>query len=614
MDYAEFNDYKRWKYSIYEENDKVLFDEIVTCIENEAYRSASVMIWVLCAESLYKKLNILSESNKVLKNDLEKKYLRNKNEFELLNLAKDYNLINDVEYSQLNSVREARNNYAHPTFEEPNKNEVLSSLFYIIDIVLSKSPMYSYTYGENFIKSYLLSDPYYLGDKNDYQIKEFALDFFNRIDSKYYKSYLKLFFRLTEDLLKEHNINNQMCSNVGLIFIENLILLDSNLLKNINEFLDKYKITSCNVFSEEEIWQLLDDNSKFRVFNYSFDFQNNIFTEVEFLNKYFPLYEKDMLEVNFKEKIDEFIDKSSAILILNSSLPLFRLYEKIIHDFKSYDYYIQNDVAKLLKTIDLTLFDENQLEEIGRNLLQAADGGSWTSKRILNFYLENMGDEKIPLSLIRGILFEVFINENNEFRFKEKDSRNVLIKVFNDKCCTSMVEDLLELIKHSIIKNNYFYHYKLAIKKINLLNEQENVKHLEDLINSIQISRCNSINKIFERDSSALFALSEKEMIYPYVFSCLNIENKAEFINFSKENIFDFIKFFSNTRYSLNESKYISIYLEWNLLDQFINLNDLKEIIEKNLEDDNLSFKERDLGKYFLDNYLYHIDGTEYEN
>ena len=611
MDYVEFNNYKMLKYSICEENDKFLFDEIVTCIENEAYRSASVMIWVLCAESLYKKLNILSESNKALKNDLDKKYLKNKNEFELLNLAKDYNLVNDVEYSQLNAVREARNNYAHPNFEEPNKNEVLSSLFYITNIVLSKSHMYSYTYGENLIKSYLLSDPYYLGNKNDYQIKEFASDFFKRVDSKYYKSYLKLFFRLTEDLLKEHNIKNQMCSNVGLIFIKNLILLDSNLLKNINEFLDKYKITSCNVFSEEDIWQLLDENSKFRVFNYSFDFQNNIFTEVEFLNKYFPLYEKGMLEVNLKEKIDEFIDKSPSVLILNSSLPIFKLYEKIIHDFKSYDYYIQNDVAKLLKTIDLTLFEKNQLEEIGRNLLQAADGGSWTSKRILNFYLDNIGDEKIPISLIRGILFEVFLNENNEFRFKEKHSTNVLINVLNNKSCNSMVEYLLELIKHSIIKNNYFYHYDLAIKKINLLNEQEKVKLSEDLIKSIQISRCYSINKIFEEDNSSLFILPEKEIIYPHIFSCLNRENKAKFINFSKENIFDFIKFFANTRYSQKESKYISIDLEWNFLSQFIDLNDLKEIIEKNLEDDNLYFKERYLGEYFLDNYLYHIDETE---
>ena len=610
MDYVEFNDYKMWKYSIYDENDKVLFDEIVTCIENEAYRSASVMIWVLCAESLIMRLKQFSDGNNRLKQDLEN-YMENKNEADLLILCKKYDLINEVEYSQLNSVRDSRNNYAHPNFEEPSKNEVLSSLFFILNNVLSKPPMYSYIYIKNLIEKYLLKDPYYLGDKNEEQIKEYALEFFYRTDSKFFKSILKLFFQQTERLFDEIDINNLKCLKIGLIFIENLILIDNFLLNDINEFLDQYKITSCNVFSKEEIWQLLDYNSKFRVFNYSFDFKNNIFSEVEFLNKFYPLYEKGMLEVEFKEKIDEFIDKNSSILISNTSLPISKLYEKIIDDFKSYNYYIQNDAANLLKTLDLTLFEKSQLENIGRNLLQAADGGSWTSKRILNFYSDNIGDEKIPISMIRGILFELFVNEKVEFRFKGKFSKNVLIRVFNNQSCNSMVEDLLELVKNSIIKNNDFHEYTLAIKKINLLKEQENVNHLDDLINSIKISRCNNINKIFEEDNSSLFVLPEKENISPYIFSCLNVENKTEFINFSKENIFDFIRFFSNTIYSHNESKFISIDLEWDLLSQFINLNDLKEIIEKNLEDDNLYFKERDLGEYFLDNYLDHIDATE---
>lgn len=74
MNYIEFNDYQNWKSEIYDDNDKILFDEIVKCIENEAYRSASVMIWVLCAESLYKKLKRLSESNTPLIKDLNNIY------------------------------------------------------------------------------------------------------------------------------------------------------------------------------------------------------------------------------------------------------------------------------------------------------------------------------------------------------------------------------------------------------------------------------------------------------------------------------------------------------------------------------------------------------------
>ena len=60
MNKLEFTSYKHWKNDLVDKDDEVLFDEIIICIDNKAYRSASVMIWNLCVQSLIKKIRNFS--------------------------------------------------------------------------------------------------------------------------------------------------------------------------------------------------------------------------------------------------------------------------------------------------------------------------------------------------------------------------------------------------------------------------------------------------------------------------------------------------------------------------------------------------------------------------
>lgn len=100
--------YHSWKSKIYDNSDEILFDEIVKCIDAQAYRSANIMICISFTESLYKKLEILAESNNKISQDLEN-YKEQGKDFLLIQYAKDYNLINELEYNQLNTIMDARN-------------------------------------------------------------------------------------------------------------------------------------------------------------------------------------------------------------------------------------------------------------------------------------------------------------------------------------------------------------------------------------------------------------------------------------------------------------------------------------------------------------------------
>ena len=599
----EIDDYQNWRFEIYNEEDKILFDEIIRCIEIEAYRSASVMIWVLCAESLIERLNDLSDGNNRLKQDL-RNYMQNKNEAGLLALCKKYDLINDLEYSQLNSVRESRNNYAHPNFEEPSKNDVLASLYFIINDVLSKPPLYSYTYVKNLIETHILEDPYYLGDKNETQIEEYALEFFNRTDSKFFKSILELLFNQIEDLFDEIDINKHKCLKVGLIFIKTLLIKDNSLLNNIDEFLSVFKKTSCNIFSEEELWNLLDEDNKFKIFNYSFDSEYKIFSEIEFLNKFSVLYVKGLLNEEFKEKIEGFIYQSPADLIFNCSIPKNLLFNKIINDLNDFDYGIQNSIAKYMKILDLKMFEEDELEILGRALFNSVNKGAFESRHLLNYYLYKETDLNIPYSFIRGILFEIFVNNDDEFMFKERYSKLVLKKVLNNDNYRSLVDDLLNLIENSNVKTNNFDDYEFALNKLVSFMKESEINRLDDLINSIKKSRCHNINKIFEKDNYFLLDISNynKENILPHLFNCFDEGNKEKFINISKENIFIFIEFFSDIVTSINKNQIKSIDIKYEFLEEFIDLNNLKIVVEDSLTKD-LSPREAIIGKFYIDSF-----------
>ena len=72
-------------------------------------------------------------------------------------------------------------------------------------------------------------------------------------------------------------------------------------------------------------------------------------------------------------------------------------------------------------------------------------------------------------------------------------------------------------------------------------------------------------------------------------------------------------EFFSNTSYSFNESKYISVDFKWDLMCQFIDLNELILIVEKNLKNENIYAKEKDLYEHFLEYCLY-LNGEDAGN
>lgn len=120
----------------------------------------------------------------------------------------------------------------------------------------------------------------------------------------------------------------------------------------------------------------------------------------------------------------------------------------IIKKLKSYNWYEQNDGVAEFKRIIPKMLDKNQLFIIGRNLLQAAVGGSHGARDVIidSGVLEKYSNES-ENHLLNGILFEIYFNKDGRFRYK------------NFK--TAFLDELLQHTKIESLKSSFVFIHKL---------------------------------------------------------------------------------------------------------------------------------------------------------
>ena len=562
-------DYHLWKSEIYDYSDEVLFDEIVKCIDAKAYRAANIMICISFTESLLKKLEILSESNKKITQDLEN-YRNNGKDYLLIQYAKKYELINEMEYNHLNTIMDARNNYAHPSFESPTENQVISYLYFAVQYVLKRPPYYSFLYAKSLIENHLVADPFYWGGKNNIQIQNYANNFFRRLDKNSYKPVLKLLFVSLENLFVDINENNLGCINNCLIYLNELMTMDEISLteEDVNDYLDKYRHTACHIFTYGDNWISLDSRSKSRIFNYASDFESGIFSESEFVNIFYPLYESDLLEENFSSKFSDILDEISLDSLIYCNVNSKIYFRKIIEYFKRHTFGYQNSAMRALYRIDLNQFDDVQLEEIGRNILQSAEGNAWDCMDLIDNFYDEKNVKFHNINIVQGILNEVFVNENNYFRYKIGSVRRVLLMVHQYSNHDDILNNLLSDIELSKPKNNDFVKFNQAkyfLRKLKDKNELISYD-IDLIISSINKAICSFINAIFDEDYKQILTYENFRYLAPYVYKCFNEVKRKSFSNLAYEEPLDFIRFFSKVRhYVENHENKMAVMINWDL-------------------------------------------------
>lgn len=599
--------YHSLKSRVYDESDRILFEEIVKCIDAKAFRAASIMICVAFTESLYKKLEILSKSNNQIAQKL-KHYSSENKDFLLLRYAKDFDLINELEYCHLDTIMDARNNYAHPNFDSPSESQVISYLYFAVEFVLSRPPYYSFLYAKSLIENYLAVDQFYWEGKSDIQIRNYARNFFQRLDKHSFRAVLNLLFNSIEELFVDFNENKVKCIDNCLIYLDELLSREEISLTEdeVNDYLDNYRHTSCHIFSHVCRWDNLDSRSKSRIFNYSCSFENGIFSEVEFIKIFYPLYNANSLEEEHKLKFEDVLNECSLYSLIKCDLDYEIYFDKIISYFKVHSWGWQNAAMNALYKLDLTRFSDVELEEIGRNILQSADGNAWDCMNLIDYFYEEKNRKFHNEVLLQGMVNEAFLDENNRFRYKAKSGRRILILLNQYPDGEIILNNLLGNIEVSTPKNNDFIMFNKAKYHLSKLKDKNDLisSEIDLIISSIDKAICHSINALFDEDLKQILTYDNFRYLTPHVHRCLDETKRKTFSQLAFDEPFDFIKFFSKTkRYVENGENKIEVTIRWDLLEKFINPSDIKEKIEE------LDFEELSrVNKAIVNEFLVHFN------
>ena len=137
------------------------------------------------------------------------------------------------------------------------------------------------------------------------------------------------------------------------------------------------------------------------------------------LNLLQKLDHADMLTDRQQERLHTHSDQPSYSNLTQVNITLGFNYPKTIDDLKSHNWYIQNPAVNYIRlqgASQVALLNRSQQVELGRNILQAADGDANSAVS----FIAGLTSQKTqwPIGLIQGMLLECFTNERHEFRLK----------------------------------------------------------------------------------------------------------------------------------------------------------------------------------------------------
>ena len=195
------------------------------------------------------------------------------------------------------------------------------------------------------------------------------------------------------------------------------------------------------ILSDGKLFEAVGDRARDYIVSYDItnaDIRPSRLKEVE------KLLDDGLLSDDQKRKL-----QSLDILVVKAAnLKISTCYDVIISALASHNWHRQNPAVDLIEAngrSEIAILSPEQQEELGRNKLQAADGSSHSGLAYLSAVHKDPSDLEQPF--LKGLIFEAFVNEKLEFRFKEKCMAVVLDLLTNQKDIEAELVEAIDVSK-----------------------------------------------------------------------------------------------------------------------------------------------------------------------
>ncbi len=424
-------DISKYTAKIPEEADRPLFQEAVASALHGAPRGSYILIWIACAEGLKRRFREAAvrdgKANKILGDITQKEEQQKSVDMFILSSARDYGFIDDVAFQKLEYVYKMRCVYGHPYEAAPDDEELTNAAAVVVSEVLGKPTLLRHGFVQTLIDK-LFSDVNYL-EQSETSVRSFTREISARIDRVVYGYVMEKYAEKLETSYDDASLK---------IVVERGLWFLSEFLLNVgcgfysaaqwHDFAAKYpKTTQHVILSNGSLFEAVGERARDYIVSYDI---MHAATRPSRLKEVEKLLDDGLLSDDQKRKL-----QSLDILVVKATnLKISTCYDTIISALMSHDWHKQNPAIDLIAAngkSEIAVLSPEQQEELGRNILQAADGSSRSASAYLSAVRTDPSDLEQPF--LKGLILEAFVNERLEFRFKEE--RMVTAQVRNCRGC-----------------------------------------------------------------------------------------------------------------------------------------------------------------------------------
>ena len=451
-------DLASYKNKILSVDDIPLFDDALKAAGSGALRAAYIMIWLSCAESLKRKFREAQQRDCIaakIVGEFEKKEAEHRSiDKFLLDKAREYGFLSDSTYTVLFHVYEMRCIYGHPYEEAPKEEQVLNAAATVIEYVLAQPVKLRQGFGKQLLNN-LMKDPLFLDSQRE-TVARFTKEVIPKIDSSIHGWILKSYWQELEKIADDPTMKVFFLR--GIWFTQtylNEIGVDIFVSDQWHREVIISPKTLARVFANHELFSRVGCHAQDYLVGKLIDISNSRSDTLSILEN---LYNNGVLSPRQQQRLTQKIDTIDFSKIISAGLGTALCFTKIIDALKSHSWYSQNPAIDFLRSNgpeqlgDVSLADQCLL---GRNILQATEGNSSSAINLLELISEN--PEKWPINIVRGIILEVFSNEEKQIRFKIKCISEVLKMM--EKFDRGKCNDILAEVAINIREGQPQYHW-----------------------------------------------------------------------------------------------------------------------------------------------------------
>lgn len=408
--------------------DRILFDEAIQCAQVGALRASFICVWLSCAESLKRKFHLASPydgvATKVAAEIAKTEASHHSVDLYILTESKAYGFITDPEFTQLKSIYDQRCIYGHPYEQAPLEAQLVAAASIAVEFVLSRPPLLHHGYLDRQV-DLLCGNPNFLDDHYP-AVQAHAQIVHSRSDNAVHNWFLNKLW--TKTAVFADDLSMAMFARRSSWFTQ--AFLEYGIPAGFLSSWDAAQAATRFPFiawplCSLRLFPLIGLHAQDVVVSTLLSYSA---TNAANLKPLSSLHEGRILNGRQSERFLSAVRALPPKVAAEVGISPVYFVEAIIEKLQSYHWYTQNPAVDAIISIGpcgISSLPADTQEQIGRNILQAADGDAASARSFMVTVAK--ADVQWSRSFIEGILFECLINERNEIRFKTKYLKEALL-------------------------------------------------------------------------------------------------------------------------------------------------------------------------------------------